>query len=58
MELALKNPLAGTLKISSHGDLAVKETLMRNFNQICFLLLFDMSYNLQMREGAECGGSP
>ena len=34
MELASKHPLADTFKITSqriHGELAVKETLMRNF---------------------------
>ena len=34
--------IADTLKISSqrvHGELAVKETLMRNFNQIWYLIM-------------------
>ena len=42
MELALKHPLADTLKISLqriHGVPAVKEILMRNFNQIWHLVM-------------------
>ena len=42
MELALKHPIADTLKISSqriHGQPGLGETLMWNFNQIWYLIM-------------------